>query len=389
MRPFYPRVRPSQRARSASCGPHPGRHGRREGNVLVDGVDAQHAGCAVGGGVDLPDQAVTVEDGKRPVAPAPGGGRLVHLQLVVELEQLGHPLAVEHQPVQRRQQRGATLELVVELHRVDPPDTRNAGDDSGFARAADDTCAGDAEGADQAFVSEVHRVLRRDRVVVREDPVRQVPQPLPAPTAGHRHLAATRQLREHPGDVAMVVPAARPPRDDTGVREVARRERAVGSEPLEDVAAAGVVGLDPRDHVLHPPRERPLPRPVGHLRAVQREVLARPDHHVQLDETAFGQRALQVVRPVRGPHPAPQHEVGAGRHGRRLVDLKQGQGPDDVEQVSMRGVVEQLGADRDPPRPSARELVGPHGSCLPATTDIRAVGLVAVGTPTSPGRGGR
>ena len=117
-----------------------------------------------------------------------------------------------------------------------------------------------------------------------------------------------------------------------------------------------------RDDVLLPPAQRPVARPARHLRAVQREVLARPDHHVQLDQPAVGQRRSQVVRPVRGPHPAPQHEVGAGRHGRRLVHLQQGQGPDDVEQVGVRGVVEQLGADRDPPRLPARELVGPHGS---------------------------
>lgn len=325
-------------------------------------ADAQHARGTVRRGVDLPDQTVIVQDGKRPVAPAPGGGRLVHLELVVELEQLGHPFAVEDQAVQRREPCGATLELVVELRRVDPPDARNPLNDSGFARAADGTGPRDAEGPEQAFVSQVHSVLGRNDVVVREDPVGEVPQSFSAPTAPHRHLAATGELREHPADIALVVPPARPPRHDAGVGEIARRERAVGPESFEDVAAAGVVGLDPRDDVLHPPRERPLARPVGHLRAVQREILARPDHHVQLDQSPVGQRSLQVLRPVCRPQPAPQHEVGAGRDGRCLVHLQQRQGPDDVQQVGMRGVVEQLGPDRDPTRLSAGELVGPHGS---------------------------
>jgi hypothetical protein len=235
-------------------------------------------------------------------------------------------------------------------------------DDSGFARTTDGSGTGDTEGAEQALVPKVQRVLGRDDVVVREHPVGEVPQTFPAAAAGHRDVATTRQLREHPADVAPVVPPARPPRDDAGVREVTRRERSVRRESFEDVAAAGVVGLHPRDDVLHPPWERPLPRPVGHLRAVQREVLARPDHHVQLDQSTVGQRSLQVLRSVGGPHPAPQHEIGTGRHRRRLVHLQQGQGPDDVEQVGLRGVVEQLGPDRDPTRLSARELVGPHGS---------------------------
>ena len=55
----------------------------------------------VGGGVDLSDQAVPVQDRHRPVAPPPLRRRLVHLELVVELEDLGHALAVEDEPVER------------------------------------------------------------------------------------------------------------------------------------------------------------------------------------------------------------------------------------------------------------------------------------------------
>ena len=117
-------ARPSQAARSSISGSTALRSAAEKGAVLVHRVDPQHSRRQVGGGVDLPDQAVTVQDRQRPVAPPPLGHRLVHLELVVELEQLGHPLAVEHQPVQRRQQDGASAERhaqPVELCGVDPP----------------------------------------------------------------------------------------------------------------------------------------------------------------------------------------------------------------------------------------------------------------------------
>ena len=47
------------------------------------------AGLAVGGGVDLPDQPVVVQDRQREVAPTSLGLRLVHLQHVLVLEQVG------------------------------------------------------------------------------------------------------------------------------------------------------------------------------------------------------------------------------------------------------------------------------------------------------------
>ncbi len=39
----------------------------------------------------------------------------------------------------------------------------------------------------------------------------------------------------------------------------------------------------------------------------------------------------------------------------------------------MRGVVEQLRPDGDPPGLAPRQLVGPHRSCLPATSDTRGL----------------
>src|SRR3954453_13799569 len=55
-------------------------HRARERDVLVDGVDAQDAGLAVGGGTELADETIVVEDRQREVAPPALRGRLVHLE---------------------------------------------------------------------------------------------------------------------------------------------------------------------------------------------------------------------------------------------------------------------------------------------------------------------
>src|SRR5258705_11618366 len=60
--------------------------------------------------VDLADQLVVVEDRKREVSPTSLLLRLVHLQRVFEIEQVHRTGPVVNQTVERRQQRGASLE---------------------------------------------------------------------------------------------------------------------------------------------------------------------------------------------------------------------------------------------------------------------------------------
>jgi hypothetical protein len=67
----------------------------------VDRVDPEHPGLAVGQGVELAGQLVAGQDRQREVPPPALGRGLVHLQLVVEAEQLDRPLAVVDQPVER------------------------------------------------------------------------------------------------------------------------------------------------------------------------------------------------------------------------------------------------------------------------------------------------
>ena len=71
----------------------------------------KHGGLAVGRGVDLPDQPVVVEHREGEVAPAALGRGLVHLEGVLELEQLLRAAPVVDEPVERRQQRRPSLEV--------------------------------------------------------------------------------------------------------------------------------------------------------------------------------------------------------------------------------------------------------------------------------------
>src|SRR6188474_2703568 len=73
----------------------------REPHVLVDRVHSEDAGVTVGEGIDLPDEPVVVENRQREVAPAPLRRRLVHLERVLEVEQLLRTRPVVDEPVER------------------------------------------------------------------------------------------------------------------------------------------------------------------------------------------------------------------------------------------------------------------------------------------------
>ena len=77
------------------------RDGAVESDVAVDGVHAQLRALAVRDGIDLAHESIVVEDRKCEVAPPSLRGRLVHLQHVLEVEQLAGALAVMDQPVER------------------------------------------------------------------------------------------------------------------------------------------------------------------------------------------------------------------------------------------------------------------------------------------------
>ncbi len=65
-----------------------------------------HPRVAVGGRVQLAHQRIAEQDRQGDVSPPAFGRWLVHLQLIVETENLRDPLAVVNEPVEGRQQRG-------------------------------------------------------------------------------------------------------------------------------------------------------------------------------------------------------------------------------------------------------------------------------------------
>ncbi len=72
-------------------------------DVPVESVDTKHAAIAVRSSVKLSYQPVAVQNGQSEVSPATTCSRFVHLERVVELEQVGHALAIMEHPVKGRQ----------------------------------------------------------------------------------------------------------------------------------------------------------------------------------------------------------------------------------------------------------------------------------------------
>ncbi len=66
-----------------------------------------------------------------------------------------------------------------------------------------------------------------------------------------------------------------------------------------------------------------------------------------LDDGAVDEQGVEVVGRVRGAEPAPQHEVGTGRHGGLEIDLHHPEPAHDVEKVGGTLRVEHLGPHRD------------------------------------------
>ena len=190
--------------------------------------------------------------GKRVVAPPALGGGLVHLEGVLEVEQLEGSDAVVDEPVERRQQRRPALEVAAEQRRVDAPLSLHALDHGRLAGLAhvgrlarqllvlclampSDASRRSfflrrASSADGTTTSAGY--TRSGRSHTRSRPTR----------AGDRHLAAHHQELQHLRDVAVVRPPGRRPRDDARVRDVPRGQRPRAAEQLEDVAAEAVVG---------------------------------------------------------------------------------------------------------------------------------------------------
>ncbi len=97
--------------------------------------------------------------------------------------------------------------------------------------------------------------------------------------------------------------------------------------PIEDVQTTLVVGPHPVAAGRPPAGQLPAlgPLPAGHVRAVERQVFAGPDHRPQFEQRPVGQCGVQLGWRVPRPKAAPGHEIGTRRdHGGR-TDLEQSQ----------------------------------------------------------------
>ena len=250
-----------------------------------------------------------MEHRHRPVPPAPGGGRLVHLELVVELEQLGEPLAVEDQPVERRQQRGAAPERLVEpreLLRVDPPGAAHALDErrlpgirdgaglaAGHRGAAG---AGDAERGEPSAVALGPGLLERHREEGRAAPGRRGPRAARGPRATTRR------------------PRRAPPCSSAASARSSRCSSRSSATPRRRCRAARGPAADPRPAAGRGCRRgrRSWPRPSRRCPPASRAGAADPATRASRRRTAPGRRpraACRRARPGAGRRP--------GRRGRR------------------------------------------------------------------------
>jgi hypothetical protein len=303
----------------------------------VGGVYVQLRAPGVSRGIHLAREPIVVEDRKREVAPTSLGLRLVHLQHVLEAEQVDGAGAVVDPAVERRQQRCAPFEGPSERFGIHAPRARDALDDRGLARVAHNSGFdgdGDSRGArdpqrpQTSFITDPASFVRRDDGRIRRvNPLGQIPHALPPTATRDCDLAAHRQELEHLGDVAVPGPAGRRPGHHTGVRDVAGEKRPGCAEQVEDVAAKAVV------------ESQPLPRPVVgrpgcHIREIQPQIAHRPDQRVVLEERAvLLQGLLQLGRMVRRSEATPGDQVRAGRdHGCR-IDLQERQLVDHRQQV--------------------------------------------------------
>ena len=293
-----------------------------------------------------------MEDRQRVVAPAALGRRLVHLERVLEVEQLLGAAAVVDEPVERGQEHRAPFEATLEQRRVDAPLALHTRDDRRLAHLADvprlhghlrRLRPRDTERREPPLVLRpLGRLDGRNDDIGRVDALRQVPHALTPDAPGDRDLSAHHQVLEHLRDVAVVRPTGRRPGDAARVGDVARGQRPSRPQQLQDVAPERIVVPEPHTLLL-------VGRPLGRPGEVEPDVAHRPDQSVLLEQGALIlERPLQVVGPIGGAEPAPGDEVGARRYRCGRVELEQRQPPHDLEQIRRPRRVEQLRAHSDP-----------------------------------------
>src|SRR3954454_1443348 len=329
-----------------------------EPGLRVDGEHLQPRGLAVDREVAAGGEPLAVEHGQHEVAPLALGGRRVDLQPVAEPEQRLRAVAVAEQVVEGRQERRPAAEIGVKqrlhvlgqhppvvaepLHADPLGDLRQLVLEPRVAPArevlADVRRPCRAERADRepgraARDLGVGELLARR--VGRQAALHQVPHALGAVAARDPDLPAHPHDVQQPRGVAAVRPAAGAlPRLRREILDVARPQRAVVAQALEDVRAEVRLLLVPRGQLARPGADS-RPRERAHLVAVDRQVVA--EHVGGLVRPVLEQRALLVgelgeARLVERAVAGEEHEqVRAGDHGGR-VQLQATQRPRGLQQ---------------------------------------------------------
>ena len=262
------------------------------------------------------------------------------------------------QPVERREERGASREALGGRLRVDPPRRRTCLRSRPGCRPR----RRPSGGRRRAPAASVRRgsggPRRPGRPACRPGrPARPGPTGVRGPGAP---ATATSPRAARNSSIWVTLRSFVQPDDCPRHRRSCRGCRATTSGPdvaqlVEHPPAERVVG----GHPFEAPRP-PDDRPAGHLGEVQAEVRHRPHHRERrLDHGRLQRDARTACGPARAPacswagcvafaQPAPGDEVRARRDRRRRVQLQERQPVDDARQVTRPVGVEQLRPDGDP-----------------------------------------
>ena len=207
-----------------------------------------------------------------------------------------------------------------------------------------------AERAKPALLDDPLRLRPGELLRLGVPALREVPDALATSATDDGDVAARVQHLQHQTRLAATPPAVIFPFHARVVGDLARQERPAGIELSEHVPAE-------RRVLLQVGGQATLPGAVSppHPRLQERQVFARVQKRVPLDELALlPEQALQL-RVIEWAEAAPQDELLRRRNRRDGVELQEAEPLHGVEH-SGRRPVEQLCANGDPPRLLDRHL---------------------------------
>ena len=249
------------------------------------------------------------------VAPAPLRGGLVHLERVVELEQLERPRPVVDEPVEGREKRCASLEVVAERRGVDAPLALRPLDHRRLAclphvdrldRHRGGLAACDPEGGEPPFVHRPPRLVgRRDDDVRRVDALGDVPR-RSRPT---RPAIATSPLIIRNSSIWVTFRVFVQPVDAQGTTQVSGISRELGGRSAPSSAR---MSRRNRSFSRSQTRGRSMARPLDRSGEDKPQIGRRTHERVVLEE-----RSVVLERTPEVRRDGTPRRAGSRRRGRR------------------------------------------------------------------------